>query len=50
MTKVFPDYYVRYTKTSSPSITSSERYKITLSLPGVNKHDVSKSIVSEATG
>ena len=50
MIKVFPDYYVRYMKTSSSSITLSERYKITLSFPGGNKHDISKSIVYEATG
>ncbi len=37
-------------KTSPPTSTTSDRYKITLSFPGTNTHEVSKSAISEATG
>jgi hypothetical protein len=48
--QVSPDYYVRYMKTSDPNSTPSDKYKISLTLPHGNTHEVSKSVVSEATG
>jgi hypothetical protein len=48
--QVSSDYYVRYMKTSDPNSTPSEKYHISLTFPGGDAHEVSKSVVSEATG